>query len=156
HSRILLRALTERERLDLSRRLTGSLSDASPDAHPSVEATRDPRVLALRSALAGVASLAGSRAFAPDAAAPATALAERVLRVDPSARALAEVARSLTEAASAIGASRATDAHRALDASATRLAAVLGAELPNAPTERRSSSAASLDGALTDALRRKP
>src|SRR5262249_47359362 len=44
HARIILRALTERERLDLTRRLTGVLTDASRDSRPRAEPEAEPRV----------------------------------------------------------------------------------------------------------------
>src|SRR6185295_3550524 len=37
HTRIILRALTEHERLDFTRRLTGTLTDAARDTRPAVE-----------------------------------------------------------------------------------------------------------------------
>src|SRR6185312_4626133 len=41
HARILLRALSEREKLDLTRRLTGALNDASSDVRPIAPPTED-------------------------------------------------------------------------------------------------------------------
>ena len=40
HTRIILRALTEHERLDFTRRLTGTLTDAARDTRPAVEILR--------------------------------------------------------------------------------------------------------------------
>src|SRR5262249_37686086 len=87
-TRILLRALTQRERLDFTRRLTGTLTDAARTSRPSTDPEPDTRALALRRALAGIASLAGAQTFASDASSRASLLAESVLRIDPSSKAL--------------------------------------------------------------------
>ena len=153
HARIILRALTERERLDLSRRLTGVLTDAARDTRPRAEAEPEPRVIELRRALADVAALAGGSSLD---ATRASALAERVLRVDPSSRELQQVAAKLADAASDIARGRESDARRSLDQSATTIAAALKASLLDAPTAAGVSSV-NLDllgGALTDALRK--
>src|ERR1051325_10851425 len=72
-TRYLLRALTQRERLDLARRLTGSLADVVSDSRAAPEPTIDVTRNALRAVLADAASLAET----PDRAARATALAQR-------------------------------------------------------------------------------
>jgi len=60
HSRILLRALATRERLDLSRRLSGSLTDALSDVRPVADAKRDAASVTLRRALSDVSALASA------------------------------------------------------------------------------------------------
>lgn len=152
-TRIILRALTERERLDLSRRLTGVLTDAARDAHPSTEPAPDARVTSLRRALSGIAELAGTQRFGADASARASILAESVLRVDPSAKPLQEVAAQLNAAAAALGHSRIDDARAQLDRAATGIAAALRTDLPPAPQRAPSLGLDRLDGALIDALR---
>ncbi|MDB4877894.1 MAG: putative rane protein [Gemmatimonadetes bacterium] len=138
-TRIILRALTERERLDPTRRLTGVLTDASRDVRASAEPQADPRVVALRRALAGIATLVGSHAAGTTASAQASSLAESVLRVDPSSKALQDVAALLTSGQ--------------LDRAATSLAVALRAELSDAPAVTTSPEVSRLGGALADALR---
>lgn len=153
-TRIILRALTERERLDLSRRLTGVLTDAARDVHPIVNAEPNARVIALRRALAGIATLAGAPHFTDDASATASALAETVLRVDPSAKPLQDVATLLNNAGDAIGRSRTDEAHMLLDRAAAGIVAALRGDLLDAPVNAPAADVSRLNGALTDALRR--
>ncbi len=152
-TRILLRALTEHERLDLTRRLSGSLADVTRDERPSADPAADPRVTALRGALAGIASLAGTARLDGSASAGASSLAERVLQVDPSDRALQAVAMVLDTAAAALTRGTASDARARLDRAATDLAAALRRDLLNAPAQPANITTNRLNGALTDALR---
>ena len=153
HARIILRALTERERLDLSRRLTGVLTDASRDARPRAEPQPEPRVTELRRALADIAALAGSESRDAQSA---SALAERVLRIDPSSRELQQIAGKLSDASMAIARKRSSDAQRLFDESATAVATALKGSLLDVPatTGTNSTTLDVLNGALTDALRR--
>jgi hypothetical protein len=150
HARIILRALTERERLDLSRRLTGVLTDAARDSRPQTEAQLEPRTIALRRELGNIAALAGSSSRD---GASTVYVAQRVLRVDPSSRALQQVAARLADAAAAIDRGRTNDAIRLLDQSALDLAALLRSSLADAPAPR-SAALDALSGALGDALRK--
>ncbi|MGH7615669.1 MAG: hypothetical protein ACREPM_00400, partial [Gemmatimonadaceae bacterium] len=150
HTRIILRALTERERLDLSRRLTGVLTDAARDTRPRAEPELEPRVVELRRVLADVATLAGARA---SDAARASSLAERVLRIDPSSHELQQVAARLSEASTDLARGHPLDARRALDQSATALAGALRSGMLDAPSTSPTATDL-LNGALTDALRR--
>jgi hypothetical protein len=154
HTRIILRALTERERLDLSRRLSGSLTDAARDTRPAVAAELNARVTALRRTLAGIATLASSQRIEPASAARASSLAEAVLRVDPSSKVLQDVAATLARAATAIGRSQQDDARDLFDRAATGLAATIRAELGDVPERGGGLEVDRLNGALTDALRR--
>ena len=153
HTRKLLRALTVAERLDLSRRMTGPLLDVGRDQHPNPIAEVNARVVALRRALAGVAELSASNGNLADASARASELAERVLRVDPSAKALQAIAKSLNEVGLAFGNSQLDDARRSLEKAAVNLTTILRAEVITAPQRTRSFEADRLDGALADALR---
>ncbi len=154
HTRIILRALTEHERLDLTRRLTGTLADAARDVEPAIEASSDSRAVALRQVLAGIATLAGTTPVASDAPAHATSLAERLLTVDPASQPLQKIAQSLTDAATALGRDRGGEAHDLLDKAATALAVVLRGDLLNAPAASPALGVDEMAGALTDALRR--
>ena len=151
-SRILLRALTQRERLDLSRRLTGVLTDAARVRRPAPEPELETRAAALRRALATIAELAGTTQLVATSGRAST-LAESVLRIDPSDKALQNVASTLNAAATAIGRSRSTDAHAQLDRAATAIAAALRSDIPTAPANAPSLGRGRVAGALTDALR---
>jgi hypothetical protein len=155
HSRIILRALTQREKLDLSRRLSGTLADAASDARPSPAPASDSRVVALRQALAAIAALDVDGVPA-DGAARATRLAESVLRTDPSARQLQSVSTYLADAATAINTGRSDQAHQDLDRAATALASVLRSGLQAAPDVAPGLDLQRLRGLLRDQLRRPP
>ena len=152
-SRILLRALTEREKLDVSRRLTGSLTDVTRDVHPSVAPEENARVAELRRSLSSVASVASRRSFGSDASTTISNVGASVLRVDPSSKALQDVAANLSSAAVAIERNRSSDAHRNLEQAVTGLADVLRSHLLNAPPAASDLEANRLGGALSDALR---
>jgi len=154
-TRYILRALVERERLDLTRRLTGTLSAAARDVRAPGRAEADPRVSSLREALAAVASLRARVDDAVPAAVRASALAQRILGVDPSDEALQQVASRLSAAASALEAGRSTQAGSALDSATVLLATFIRRVLPDAARARPMLELDRLNGALTDALRRR-
>jgi hypothetical protein len=154
-TRILLRALTQREALDLSRRLTGTMTDAATDVRSSADPQMNPRVVALRRSLSGVATLAGEPAFGADASAEASALAVRVLQADPSSKALQEAAGRLTAAAADIGRGRSAEARVSLDRAATALSGVLRSGMNDAPAGSARPTDSRVSGALTDALRHR-
>jgi hypothetical protein len=153
-SRYILRALTERESLDLSRRLTGKLTGIvrAPRVPPQPES--NPRLAELRRALAGVAGLAGRSAYTPDNARETTAVAQAVLRADPAATALQAVVSALGDAAAAMTRGAAGDARTSLDRTATALSAAIRDQLQDAPATPAGPDIARLGGALSDALRR--
>jgi hypothetical protein len=152
-SRILLRALTEHEKLDLSRRLTGSLTDVTRDVHPTVEVDVSSRDASLRKALSSIASIASRRSFDADASATISNVGANVLRIDTSNKALQEVAANLSSATTAIDRSRTDDARRDLERAVTGLAGVLRAGLFDAPPPTTSLDANRIGGALSDAIR---
>jgi hypothetical protein len=153
HSRILLRALTTRERLDPTRRLTGALADAVGNVEPAVEVSASPLVVALRRSLSEIATAAAPRTFDGRGAAELAGLAERVLRIDPSSRTLHEVSSQLSAAAKAALDNRAAEARAALDRASDGIAGVLRRELPRAPVRTPTLDESRLNGALVDALR---
>lgn len=152
-TRILLRALTTRERLDLSRRLTGVLTDAARETHPNAAPEADSRTIALRRALSGVAALGGTRRLGPSDAAQASALAERVLQVDASAKQLQDVSAQLANAATALSNGQSDEARGLIDRATTGLASAIRGELLDAPHDARRIEDALLQGALRDAVR---
>jgi hypothetical protein len=156
-SRILLRALTTRERLDLSRRLTGSLSDAARDVSASAQPSMTSRVVALRRVLSDLAALAGEKSLTPANATTTSVIAERLLRIDPSSKALQTVATDVSSAATAMTEHNDRAAHDALDRASTGIVTALRGDLLDAPSAAKSESDLQLNGALVDALRsRRP
>ena len=95
-SRYLLRTLSQREQLDLSRRLTGLLVALARDARPSGEAPPNPRVQAARTALAELASLAAQPPQARRNSGRVAALAQTLIAIDPSSSAMRDVAGAVT------------------------------------------------------------
>ena len=138
-SRYLLRTLSKREQLDLSRRLTGLLAELARDARPSGEAPPNPRVQAARAALAELASLAAQPPQARRNSSRAAALAQTLIAIDPSSSAMRDVAGAVT----------AFDFERA-----TLAVAAFVRELSPADAARPlDADLAALAGALADALR---
>jgi hypothetical protein len=152
-SRIILRALTQQERLDLTRRLSGTLTDAARTERPSPNPAADPTVTALRRSLAEIASLSGARRTDATTSATASSLAEAVLRVNPSDPALQSVAAVLDSAARAGGSGGRALAREQLDRAATALASAVRKSLLSAPIGRVGNTVDRLNGALVDALR---
>jgi hypothetical protein len=155
-ARFILRALTERERLDLSRRLTGVLAALARGSLPASEPPSPPRVVELRRALAAIAGLTHGGDGTRARAARAATLAQSIVSVDAGSERLQSIATSLGAASEALLADRTDTARTHLDLAARTLAAVVRAELPPAPPARSSADTSRLDGALADALRRPP
>jgi hypothetical protein len=149
-TRYILRALTQRERLDLERRLTGVLSDARGDVRPAAETEPAQRVVALRRALAEVGAIA---AVQPDAAG-VTGIAQEVLRIDPADPSLHEIAGWLTDAATALREGRSAEARGLLERAVAGLADAVRSDVVDAPAAR-GFELYRLDGALTEALRQR-
>jgi hypothetical protein len=155
-NRYILRMLAERERLDDSRRLTGTLRDLARNARPASEAEAPPRVVALRRVLVDLAALGTSTLSAEESARAVSALAQRLLTIDPASAQLRDVATTLGEAARqpaalASPASRTTT----LFPAATALAAVIRAQLPTDSLRRANADLDALAGALASALRQE-
>ncbi len=91
-SRFILRALTERERLDLSRRLTGTLSVVRADLRTVPEPRVTPRTATLRAALAALTPLAGDGNVSPEMQRNAADIATRVVQLAPGDSALQGIA----------------------------------------------------------------
>ena len=156
-SRYILRTLSERERLDLSRRLTGTLAALAGGSRPAAEAPPAPRAVEVRRILVDVATLGADAARgAGDAAARSTALAERVLRIDAGTAAFRDAASALTRAAELIATRASTDTIRAqFDHAATGLAAIARTDMAPDPARGSDAKLDALAGALADALRRQ-
>ena len=152
-TRYILRALTQRERLDLTRRMTGVLAGALGVTAPLVVPTADSIAVELRGAIAGIATLAGASELGVDDARLASQLAARVLRADPSSRMHRDAAGFLTRAATAIADSENAVARGALDSAAVVLSDQVRARLRGEAAAAAPVAQRSLDGALVDALR---
>jgi len=150
-SRYILRTLNERERLDLSRRLTGSLAALARDLRPAAESAPPPRVIRIRQILAAVAALAGAEDNDQTFSNRALTLAQDVLHTDPSSPWAKDAAAALAEAVSRRGAAR----QAALDRVATGLASAVRLELGRDPARHLNPELDALAGALADALRRE-
>jgi hypothetical protein len=150
-TRYILRALTRRERLDLSRRMTGVLSLAARDRRAVSSPEIDPAVVSLRRALADIATLGASAATDQVPRARAIGLAQRVLQVDPSDTTLQRVAAKLQEAGRELDQARVAEAGRALDDAATALTFALRARLPREAPTMESPELRRLRGALAAA-----
>ena len=154
-ARYILRALTQRERLDDTRRLTGVLVGAARSARPVPSATESPRTAALVRALRDVSQVSGEREFSAAAAGRLADISRELLASAPGAAELERVVTQLGAAASAIGAGRSSAARTAVDSASQLLVRSLRARRPAAPLTVRSAGMNRLDGALTDALRGK-
>jgi len=150
-SRYILRTLGARERLDLSRRLTGVLAAIGRDRRAAVEAPRSPRADALRSVLSEVASLTLD---GPADSVRIGALAQRALQIDPASAQVREAAAKLTTLEIAVTERRGPAATGALrDEAAVMLAALVRRELPAGSAPTVPAELAGLAGALADTLR---
>lgn len=152
-TRYILRTLTERERIDLGRRLTGSLAAAARDARPVDSASVTPRAITLRRVLADVASIAGAVELTADDGDRLTVMAQSVLRLDASSPPLQAAATLFSDASAAIRGADAGSARALLDSAATVLARSLRSELRPSPRDPGSMSVRAMAGALADALR---
>jgi hypothetical protein len=139
-SRIILRTLGERERLDLSRRLTGVLATLARDTRAAASPAPSAVAVAARRALADLSVLAARPDRASIPAADVAAVVEQVLSIRPMSSGVRDAAAALTA--------------RDFDRAASSLAALIRAESPVAPTARESHELRALSGALADALRR--
>jgi hypothetical protein len=154
-SRYLLRALSTRERLDMTRRLTGSLAEATRDRLPAEATPENPRLAALRRSLNALAGLTGRGAYTRDDAAVATTVADALLRLDPASTTMRDVAVDLSAAASAMTNNAPANVTAPLDKAVTRIAATIRAEMPGLPDATVDERAHRLAGALADADRRR-
>ncbi|MDA1082606.1 MAG: hypothetical protein O2973_13230 [Gemmatimonadetes bacterium] len=156
-NRIILRALAVREELDPARRLSGELSELARSTRAVVPATVEERVVSLRAALADAARLSRSEEGVladPSFAADASFAAERVLRIDPSARPMQDAASALSLAAAAFSRDDQAGARAALGLASLAIAQELGRILPRSRSGATSLEHAVAGGAIGDLLRK--
>ena len=152
-SRFILRALTQRERIDLERRLSGTLALTAGLHGPVVEAEPVARVAALRRLIAELAAMSSGDSNAVFGT-RATDVALALLRTDPASDPLRRLAtrvqtfarerRGLTDAA----------ARLRIDSLVHDATSLAQGALPLMPGSRASVEHGVLEGALRDALRR--
>jgi hypothetical protein len=146
--RYLLRALSSFERIDLTRRLGGTLTNLARGTRPAAAPEPPAAIEALRKLLARMATAAAQNGH--DRAATLTTIAEDCVRADPASAPLRDVATALTQAATE--ATTAGSDHPALDKAATALAAIIRASSQDAPAAA-SADLRRLNGALADAAK---
>ena len=162
--RYILRALSTRSQLDLTRRLTGTLTEATGwrRVAPVVPANR--RTALLEDMLRGIAGLItiapGASVRGADPVGPAAAdmfrqralvLAEEAIRIDPASALLRQTAAELQRAANAADAATRS---RSLAAAATAAASEARKAHADAPLASPDMAPA-LSGAFADAVRRE-
>lgn len=150
-SRYLLRALTRREHLDLTRRLTGDLADARSMRLPSADPQPDPRISGIRAVLSRLASLSARERFDATAAAAANSDALELLRLNPSDDSLQSMSRNLQETAAVMTTQTANEVRRRLEEIALSLGRLVRTRLPEAPVGGNLDRQ-ELRGALLDVL----
>jgi hypothetical protein len=146
--RYLLRAMSSVERIDLSRRLGGALTELARGPRPAAVPEPPAAAAALRRLLARLVSEASDQSATRARA--LSAIADDCLRADPSSRALRDIAAALGQAAAEPTASDGT--HPMLDRATIALAAIIRASSPEAPGTV-SPDLRRLDGALAAAAK---
>jgi hypothetical protein len=110
----------------------------------------------MRSALAGIATVAASRDEPSMRAATVTRLAQDILGANPSDEKLRVVSDSLLSAAGLLGAGLHVSAASALESAALALAGAIRASIPVTAAPAISMEGRTLQGSLVDALRGGP
>lgn len=151
-TRFILRALTQRERIDLDRRLSGSLQLTAGLSSGAVSAQPANRVVALRRLMADVAALARDSSGSSSGRAVDGALA--LLRADPRSDSLRALASRIQDVArDAVGGEPRLVRKRA-DSLVRVISQLVGASLSMAPSGRETPGVGRLAGAWRDVHRR--
>lgn len=150
-SRFILRALTQRERIDLERRLSGSLALTAGVSGPPVAPVPDERAVALRRLLADVAAMATNDSAASNRAVTS---ALGVLRADLGSPALQRLAARVQAIAGQIRSRQAPGLALRLDSLLKEVSMQVELSTPGAPASRSSLDTDLLEGALRDATSR--
>lgn len=150
-NRFLMRALSQREQLDLTRRLTGRLDSIARGRARVPSAQSDMHVRDRRALLAELTAAASRRrATRGDEAPEYVGLAERLLQTDPSSPAIQQIARQL----SGIDSASPRTASVLLDSAVTGLTSVLEGALRPAAASTTPSDARRLRARLEESLAR--
>lgn len=163
--RYFLRTMPVRGEIDLTRRLTGDLSEASSAKWPANDQSPDARLARVRAILTDLANLASaleSESGGAANAAASAAAAARVLALDPASAALRDASAALTQASQTLAKRSPADAGAARESLALvrkAAAAVLPLAKPAGPANSNTNAPAptasepALRGAVVDALR---
>ncbi len=151
--RFILRTLTQRESIDDTRRLTGTLSDLARTRRDVADPEMPPHVLALRNALGQLGDLAAKATLTRQDADALTTVTAQLLKVAAADRAVVDIVAVLSKAGEAMTAGRERDARAALSDAATRITTILRTTAP-ASTVGDDREARRLKGALSDVQRR--
>jgi hypothetical protein len=154
-SRLILRTLSVRERIDPTRRLTGDAKGELAWRREQADVASDPGLAQLRRALDALTDLAGRSSFSAGDRARLTAVAESILQSRPGADANRNAASRVVAAADAVAAGRGADrVAELISAAAVDVSAMVRQQLKDSPQRPVDPVAASLAGALADHLRR--
>lgn len=151
--RFILRTLTERESIDDTRRLTGTLSELARTRRATADPEVPPSVVALRQGLAHLGELTARPALTRADADAMTTVTAQLLKTAAGDRAIVDVVAVLSKAGEAMTANREQDARAALADAANRMTAILRLAAPSS-TAGDDRDQRRLKGALADALRR--
>jgi hypothetical protein len=151
--RFILRTLTQREAIDDTRRLTGTLTDLARTKRVTADPEVSPAVVALRQGLAQLGELSAKPTLSRTDADAVTPVAAQLLKAGAGDRAIVDVVAVLSKAGEAITANRQADARSALADAASRMTALLRKVAPSssAGMDRQQRR---LKGALSDVQRR--
>ena len=154
-SRLILRTMNVRERIDPTRRLTGDAKGEGAWRRPASEPAVTAKIAKLRAALDRLPEFAARTTFGPADRTRLSAVAESILQVDPTSQAIRQTASRVTAAADAVAAGREAKQVTDLVTSAAVDLSSMIREALGAEAERPvDPAAASLGGALVDRLRR--
>ena len=149
-SRFILRALTQRERIDLERRLSGALNMTAGLSGPTAIAVPDEKAAALARLLAEVAAMGPGDSTAPASARRASVVALGLVRADPGSYTFRYLAERVQRVASMVSRGRLERA--GIDSLLEQVVSLL-ASFPVSPAPVGSLESHALEGALRDAQR---
>jgi hypothetical protein len=153
-SRYILRTIPIRERIDATRRMSGSLAGLVPWRRDGIDAAVAPRVAQIRRAIDELTAFGMRASFSAGDSSEVSRLSEALLRVDPRSSALQQAAARLDRAAADLAARRSVAQLRGwIDDAAVQLEKIATADLRDAPIADETPASARLNGALSDAIR---
>jgi hypothetical protein len=154
-SRLILRTMNVRERIDPTRRLTGDSKGEGSWRRPPSDPETAPKLAALYRALDRLTELAGRSSFTAGDRTRLAAVAESILQVDPGAAPLRQAASRVVAAADAVAAGRdSAHVHELVTTAAIDLSTMIREALRAEAERAGDPGAAPLAGALADRLRR--
>ena len=152
-SRFILRALTQRERIDLERRLSGTLALTAGLHGPVVEAAPETRTLALRRLLSELAAMSSGDSEAVRGT-RATNAALALLRAEPGSDTLRRLVTRVQTLARERRTTTTAIARTRIDSLVSEVTALASRSLPLMPGSHASLELGVLEGSLRDGLRR--